>query len=132
MAMPTPCGEIASGPSRTRSRTGHPIAARVRTAASLPNHPGRDGPRPPVPESPSEEHSPGHIGRVMHAEIHARARHEAGHRAKTEARHRWQFKIPTGNRDEREEDHGVTARPRRSGRPEDQQTERAPGVVGTN
>src|SRR5919106_71042 len=131
-AMPTPWGEMASGPSLPRSRTGHPIAARRSTAASLANQSGRDGQGPPISDGTPKEQSPCHIRRIVHAEVHARARHEAGERTESAPGRSREFEVPTGDGEECRENHRVTARPRRSAWLEDQEAERACGVVGAD
>src|SRR5919108_547818 len=132
MAMPTPCGEMASGPMRTRSRMGHPSAARRSTAASLANHMGRDGPRPSVPQGSPEEQTSGNVRRVMHAEINPGASHQPSKRAETDPGRPPKAEVSPRYDHERRQHHGMAARPGRSTGLQDQQAVGAAGVEGAN
>src|SRR5206468_7795649 len=108
IAMPTPWGEMAKLPSMwMRSRTGQPMAPSSVTGASL-----ASVLRQRVGHDLAEEQPADHVGRVVHADIGPGDPNRRRQTTERRPGERGKAELPSGDRDEREQDRGMAARPR--------------------
>src|ERR687897_1663971 len=70
----------------------------------------------------AEEQPPGHVGRVMHAQVRARHADESRDRRQTRSAENADAELSPGDGDEREQHRGMTARPRRCARFSDEKS----------